>query len=363
MNNAIIFVGDDLRINKPFMEYLKRTIINHLDELWPIEYIKDHNSELPFLIEKFTKSHDNLLILANKDYFHAIGKIISTLSSDVFELKNETLMPSRVENYAKNSFCIKLNKANVNLVNISQLEEIPKILLQNKPTTANFLLLGIDIQSAKLFLEPIAKSYKIDLCMSKIVNNLITLKATKRKFGDLVGFLEDTKNLFPSKIIINKNLNEFLANTLIKAKKSISFAESCTSGLCANELGKIAGVSEIFAGSMVTYSNQIKHNWLGVSNEILETNGAVSKECVEQMCIGSLKMANSDFSIAISGIAGPSGGSEEKPVGTVFVGVASKEKIITQRLNLKGDRNYIQTQSMLNAFVILLTNFATELEL
>lgn len=105
----------------------------------------------------------------------------------------------------------------------------------------------------------------------------------------------------------------------------------------------------------MTYANEMKRDWLGVSDEILQTYGAVSEQCVMAMLKGALKASESDFSLAISGIAGPDGGSEAKPVGTVFVGAYAKDgECIIERLNLNGDRNYIREQSALAAYVCLL---------
>lgn len=136
-----------------------------------------------------------------------------------------------------------------------------------------------------------------------------------------------------------------IINILKYNKQTISFAESCTGGLIASSFTAISGSSAVFNGSCVTYSNEIKHNWLGVSNEILENFGAVSKECVEEMLHGIQKMSNCDYASAVSGIAGPDGGTELKPVGTVFIGLLTPTKIEVERCFFKGSRNEIQNQA------------------
>jgi len=121
-----------------------------------------------------------------------------------------------------------------------------------------------------------------------------------------------------------KNINELvekIIQKLTKEKQTISFAESCTGGRIAAAFTTISGASNILNGSCITYSNEIKHKWLGVKNDILEEFGAVSQECVSQMLDGIQKMAQSDYAIAVSGIAGPTGGTEFKPVGTVYIGL------------------------------------------
>ncbi len=109
----------------------------------------------------------------------------------------------------------------------------------------------------------------------------------------------------------------------------------------------ISGASDIFKGSVVSYSNDIKHEWLGVGQEILDSYGAVSAECVEEMLNGIVKMANSDYGIAVSGIAGPNGGTELKPVGTVFIGIIEPSGVTDiHHCLFKGGREAIQNQSV-----------------
>ena len=143
---------------------------------------------------------------------------------------------------------------------------------------------------------------------------------------------------------------------LIKENISITTAESCTGGLIASEIVKHQGVSAIYSGSIVSYSNEIKHKLLGVSEEVLENFGAVSSECVKEMLIGVEKIFGSDISIAVSGIAGPDGGSREKPVGTVFIGVKYKNSLKIEKNLFKGDRIQIQ-QSTKNRALEMVENF------
>jgi len=143
----------------------------------------------------------------------------------------------------------------------------------------------------------------------------------------------------------NTQTIEKIVSKLKEEKKTISFAESCTGGRVASAFTSISGVSSVFNGSCVTYSNEIKEQWLGVEAEILEKYGAVSKECVNQMLQGIIKFAQSDYAIAISGIAGSGGGTKEKPVGTVYIGVKTPLKQEIFHCFFKGDRVSIQDQS------------------
>lgn len=119
---------------------------------------------------------------------------------------------------------------------------------------------------------------------------------------------------------------------------TLAAAESCTGGLVAHEITSIPGSSAHFLGSMVTYSNEAKTAILGVNEETLEQHGAVSEEVVREMAEGVRARLSSDFAISTSGVAGPDGGSEEKPVGTVWVSIAGPNKTMAKRLNLGKSR-------------------------
>ena len=126
---------------------------------------------------------------------------------------------------------------------------------------------------------------------------------------------------------------------LLKAHgKTLSTAESCTGGLIASMLTSVAGSSEYFLGTVVSYANSVKEGVLGVSSEILKNHGAVSSECVGAMAEGVRQLTGSDFSVATSGIAGPGGGSEEKPVGLVWIAVSSQKGTETFKLQFNSDR-------------------------
>lgn len=132
---------------------------------------------------------------------------------------------------------------------------------------------------------------------------------------------------------------EIVIGKILKAKgKTLGTAESCTGGYIAHLITSIAGSSAYFNGSIVSYANEVKHNVLGVRKDTLSNNGAVSEETVREMVKGAIEKLNVDFALATSGIMGPDGGSEEKPVGTVWIAAGNKEKTDVIRLNLRFDR-------------------------
>jgi PncC family amidohydrolase len=122
------------------------------------------------------------------------------------------------------------------------------------------------------------------------------------------------------------SLEERLFQEFTRAGKTLALAESCTGGALAARLVATPGVSSFFLGSIVAYSNELKQQFLGVSPKTLAKHGAVSREVVVEMIAGLFARTSADFAVAISGIAGPSGGSLEKPVGTIFVGSAERGK-------------------------------------
>lgn len=131
-------------------------------------------------------------------------------------------------------------------------------------------------------------------------------------------------------------LEEEIGKRLIERKMTVSTAESCTGGGIAARLTSVPGSSEYVKGGIVAYSNEVKVNLLDVSMETLHQVGAVSRETVIQMAKGAMKRLKTDCAIATSGIAGPGGGTPEKPVGTIWMAVAYKNEISTRQL--EGDQ-------------------------
>lgn len=155
---------------------------------------------------------------------------------------------------------------------------------------------------------------------------------------------------------------ESAVGDLLKAYgKTLSTAESCTGGMISSLITSVAGSSEYFLGSVTSYANEVKENVLGVPAEIIAEHGAVSSECVAAMAEGVRRITSSDYSVATSGIAGPGGGSEEKPVGTVWIGVSSDNGTETFRLKFNSDRKRNIERFSSSALHILLNKIKKEL--
>jgi nicotinamide-nucleotide amidase len=151
---------------------------------------------------------------------------------------------------------------------------------------------------------------------------------------------QQLKKLVQNYIVTDEDetMQQVLGKILLKNKKTISTAESCTGGSIASLITSVPGSSSYYEGSIVSYSYDIKESLLHVKKETLEKYGAVSEETVKEMLEGLLEKMKTDYGIAVSGIMGPGGGTDEKPVGTVFIAVGNKEKQVVQKLKQRFER-------------------------
>jgi len=140
-------------------------------------------------------------------------------------------------------------------------------------------------------------------------------------------------------------LEQEVAGLLLALKITIAIAESCTGGLICHRLTNISGSSEYLEAGVVSYSNRSKMVLLGVPEQIVRDHGAVSEACVRAMALGVKRLADTDLGLSVSGIAGPTGGTTEKPVGTVHMALAWKEDVTCWRYLFKGCRREIKERT------------------
>lgn len=157
------------------------------------------------------------------------------------------------------------------------------------------------------------------------------------RLGDVVYSTED--DTLPQKVV----------KLLKESHKTLALAESCTGGLVAKSITDIPGASTVFCEGYVTYSNEVKSKILGVSEDTLAQYGAVSEPTAREMAQGLLARSGADIAVSLTGIAGPDGGTDEKPVGLVYVGVSTPENTHVTKLNLYGNREKVRYLAMLNA--------------
>ena len=138
-----------------------------------------------------------------------------------------------------------------------------------------------------------------------------------------------------------------VGQALIDHKSMVVTAESCTGGMIAEALTDVAGSTAWFDRAYVTYSYESKREMLGVNETTIQKKGAVSKECVEEMVVGALQQSHANVSVACSGIAGPGGGTPDKPVGTVWLAWALQghDSVVTQKFHFEGDRQAVRAQT------------------
>lgn len=193
-----------------------------------------------------------------------------------------------------------------------------------------------------IYYEFLVKDYGILIRLQSKMSNKNKVEKIIKKIYNKIGnfvFGEDEDRL-ESKVV-----------ELLKEKNlTISTAESCTGGMLASKLIDVAGVSEIFKEGIVSYSNEAKMKFLGVKKETLERYGAVSEETAKEMVMG----LQTDIGLATTGIAGPDGGSEEKPVGLVYMGIKIKDKIYVEKRVFKGDRNKIRERTVSHTLFTLI---------
>lgn len=164
----------------------------------------------------------------------------------------------------------------------------------------------------------------------------------KKRLGD---YIYSTKT--------KETLEMAVVRLLEKHELTISTAESCTGGLLAARLINVAGVSEVYKEGFITYTNKAKRKTLDVSKTTLKKYGAVSKQTAKEMATGAVFAADCDVSVAITGIAGPDGGSEQKPVGLVYIACCINGNVVVEQYNFGGDRMQVREQSV-NAALNLL---------
>lgn len=171
----------------------------------------------------------------------------------------------------------------------------------------------------------------------------------------------DLGSLFPEETVTtdDRTMAQVMGELLAERELTVACAESCTGGNIAHRITQIPGSSAYFLGSVVSYSNDVKADVLGVSRSIISSDGAVSRKVVEEMAAGVSKLMRSDCAIATSGIAGPDGGTRFKPVGTVWLAVKYKDIVVSECIHFPGDRARViesATNHGLNMLIRLLRN-------
>lgn len=150
------------------------------------------------------------------------------------------------------------------------------------------------------------------------------------------------------------SLEEEAVGILTQKGYTITTAESCTGGMIASTLINVPGISGIYKEGYITYANEAKHKLLGVKEETLSTYGAVSEQTAYEMALGAAKTAAANVSLAVTGIAGPDGGTKEKPVGLVYIGCCVNGEVTVSENRFQGDRFSVRKQTTMEALKLLI---------
>ena len=354
MKTHLLFIGNKFIYNKSLQEYIIRQIEKKTDFINSVTYFKESDNSLFLYLEQELNSSDKLLIITTKQHFSTIGKVICTVTADNQILKDNMLIPSKVDVFEKSSYLLDYQNAIINVLHVDEMQNMPDILLNFEDSKATIHLFEEDKDSATALLSPIAQTFDVHVDIVPLVDGWLKIDIKGNRYGNISKFISSAKQLLPNKLIGASCIASYIIEKLSQQNKKISFAESCTGGLLTYFFTKNNGSSQILDGSLVTYSNTMKENWLGVNADTIKEFGAVSDEVVLEMSDGAMNVSEADYSISISGIAGDSGGTVMKPVGTIYVGIRTKNTHKELRLNLNGDRNYVQYQSVLYAVKMLI---------
>ncbi len=354
MKVHLLFIGNKFFYNTSLQEYIIRKIKQKTDFIDSITYFKESDNSLFLYLEEELNSSDKLIIVTTKHNFSTIGKVICTVTSDNQVLKDNMLIPSNSSVYEDRSYLLEYKNSITNVLNIDEMQKMPEILLNFEESKAVIHIFEQSKDEIHTMLTPIAQTFDVSIDIITLIDDWQRVDIVSKKYGNISKFINSAKQLLPRNLIAASNITQYIIETLSKNQKTITFAESCTGGILTYYFTKENGASKILNGSLVTYSNSIKENWLAVEHDTLEEFGAVSAEVVKEMCDGALNVSNADYALSISGIAGDTGGTELKPVGTVYIGVSSKTHHAEIHLKLNGDRNYVQRQSALFAIKMLI---------
>lgn len=290
-----------------------------------------HNNIKQAYIPKGSKILPNEIGTAPGFIIEKNGKIITLLPGPPKELS------SMFENYlqqylsSKSKYTIKSLTIKTIGIGESDLEMRIKDIIENQsnPTIATYAKEGqVEIRiTAKATNEEVA---------NRLINNVV---------DKITPIIKDYIYSYN-----NETLEELVYKILLERKLKIGFCESCTGGLIASRFTKIPGASKVFEEGIITYSNESKLRELGVRKETLQKYGAVSKETALEMAIGLKKKSKVDIALSVTGIAGPTGGTKDKPVGLVFIGLVTDKNQKCIKYNLKGSRTDIQKKTADRAF-------------
>lgn len=308
---------------------------------------------LPLHLSRY-ETDEQVFLFCDPQHSALIARELCTLTHDTVTTKNDLIVPSGANIIKTDYYTMTIETMQLHVVTVYPGHILP-VLQPGLPSekTALLHLLDADKEILGRLLGQLEEAFHVNARIREPIAGWTQCRLQSDRFGDIIGAQAHLVSQFQT-VFQTDNVAAWIIEALEAEKKTVTFAESCTGGLLSAFLTKESGASNIFEGALVTYSNRLKTSWIAVDESLLAEHGAVSRPVVEAMSEGALEVAGADYAVAVSGIAGPTGGTPQKPVGTVFVAVRSKEKFLSEHLQLHGDRNYIQEQTVLHALKMLL---------
>jgi len=330
--NNIIYIGASLYMDPVQNRYLARQfpyiIKAEVVERYPT-YTKDIEKNIIELVKQIDK--DSVIFVLDR-YSNKLNNKLQQLGLEATNKENGTI-------YTIGSRVLIVKR-------VSLFHKLPTPIFTRGRNVSTFKVFGSEMDL--LSLEEKLHDHAI---ITRILPTWYSIDINDSKGEKTLVDIAKKHNLH---IVPIRSVREALIEYLSSKNKTLSFAESCTGGKIVAKFIEKEGASKIISGSMVTYSNEIKVKWLNVKESTINVYGAVSKECVSEMLDGIQKASNSNIAVAVSGIAGPSGATENKNVGTVYIGIKNGETKEIIEFNFQGDRNFIQEQAVRRAIEMIL---------
>jgi nicotinamide-nucleotide amidase len=326
------YFNDDLILHESTLEYL--------DEIFQLRGFKltERNKEQALAPSK-SQVLSNSVGTAPGMLFEFNGKFIVSLPGVPAEMKyimNNSVLPFFQRKIAERNDNVVLYK-NLNTTGIAESKLADLIGEPKDFLNGGTLAFLPSYRGVKLRIGVTADNFQKGKLKLEEIENIILHKAGKYIFG-----IEDD------------SLVSSVGSLLTNANKTVSVAESCTGGLLGAEFTSVSGSSTYFKGGIITYSNEAKEKLLNVNSKILTDCGAVSEQVASEMASNVRILFNTNYGIGITGIAGPTGGSEEKPVGTVFIGLADEKSVSVKKFVFSNDREINRERAVGTALTMLL---------
>ncbi len=333
---------DDDNTKKAIVKVFKRNLIFHEEVLVDLKKRYEiRNIEMPAINQNQALLPQGAKFFPNK-HGSAVGLCISENGRTFISLPG---VPQEMKQILDDEVIPFLQ-------NISDNESITVLKLRTTGTGESKL---VELITPKLKLESGVKlaylpSYSgVDL---RIISTAKTQEESKTRAYDLKRYLDSVIGKYVYGKDFDK-LEEIIGQLLKDNDKTLATAESCTGGYLGSLVTSIPGSSKWFIGSIVSYANEVKINQLKVAEKIIEEHGAVSEECAIAMADGCRKLLDTDYALSITGIAGPDGGTDEKPVGTTYIGLSSKHGTTATRFNFGTNRNANRIRASYSALEML----------